>query len=283
MLSIYRKPKSTKQNKKTEHPYSKSASALTQMHSASNLDAIQRSTSLPSTQLSSKQRSQSNASNHSNESNTSNTSRAKPLSNGEIQEIPNEMKQYIDESYSNTPIHLGNVQDIEWSPLYSDEFWAKPPKVFHETFSEEFVRRMHEDRESKDLIISEWTIDDDEKIPSDQPTAYIRKIEFITKIKDAPPFMPSHTECYQTQRFRFYGRNMAVIDNTISTPNIKYGDYFLILNRTILKVSEENPNKTKMDVSIAFKWHKKTWFEKIVCFEYVLDSNFDSVFYPSTC
>ena len=180
--------------------------------------------------------------------------------------MPDGVSQYIDESFADTPIHLGSIHQSKWAPLYSDEFWAKPAKVFHEAFSEQFIKEMHQKRGSEGLAVTEWSLDDDEETPSNQPTTYVRKLEFISKIKDPPPFMPAKTECYQTERFRFYGSDLVVVDAAISTPNIKYGDYFMILNRIILAVSEEDPNKTRMDVSIAFKWLKKTWFEKIVCF-----------------
>eukprot|EP00483_Globobulimina_turgida_P007074 UN07088 len=76
--------------------------------------------------------------------------------------------------------------------------------------------------------------------------------------------MPAKTEVYETQRFRFYGRDRVVVDAAISTPNIKYGDYFIISQRYVFTVNERDENKTHMDCSLAIKWVKKTWFEKII-------------------
>lgn len=181
-----------------------------------------------------------------------------------IQSIPEAVSEYIDESHTNTQIHLGEFQNLKWAPLYADDFWTCPAKLFHESYSDSFVKKIHHDRGSTQLKIGEWEIDDDEKTPDNQPKTYVRKLEYISKIKDPPPFMPSKTEVYETQRFRFYGSNCVVVDLAISTPNIKYGDYFLICNRFIFSVHEQDENKTHMDCSIAYKWIKKTWFEKII-------------------
>ncbi len=174
------------------------------------------------------------------------------------------LNHYIDESYSNTPIHLGSFENLKWGDLYNDDFWVKPTEIFHETYSDAFIKKMHHDRGSTGLKIGEWTLDDDEKTADNQPPCYMRKIEYVSKIKDPPPFMPSKTEVYETQRFRFYGSNMVVVDLAISTPNIKFGDYFVIVNRFIFSLNDQYSNKTHLDCCIAFKWVKKTWFEKII-------------------
>ena len=182
-----------------------------------------------------------------------------------IEAIPESLSQYIDESHANTDIHLGEFQNLKWNVLFSDDFWAKPAQLFHEAWSDRFVKKIHHERGSTGLKIGEWQIDnDDEKIPDNQPKTYVRKVEYISKIKDPPPFMPAKTEVYATERFRFYGSNCVVVDMAISTPNIKYGDYFLICNRYIFSLNEQDENKTHMEVSIAYKWVKKTWFEKII-------------------
>eukprot|EP01083_Nonionella_stella_P224150 798147_1 len=178
--------------------------------------------------------------------------------------MPSSLTQYIDESYALTPMHLGSFQNLEWKSLYLDDFWTSPALLFHEAFSDAFIKNMHHTRGSTGLKIGEWNIYDDEKTIDGQPITYVRNVEYISKIKDPPPFMPAKTEVYETQRFRFYGSNRVVVDAAISTPNIKYGDYFLICQRYIFTINDEDNNKTHMDCSISFKWVKKTWFEKII-------------------
>merc|ERR1712113_454315 len=88
--------------------------------------------------------------------------------------------QFIDESYSNTPVHIGHMQYEKWMDLYSEEFAGSPSDIFHEAFSDEFIRSIHAERESKELVITEWEVDDDDMIISNQPTTWKRKLEFIT-------------------------------------------------------------------------------------------------------
>ena len=120
--------------------------------------------------------------------------------------------QFIDESYSNTPVHIGRMQYEKWTDLYSDDFCGSPSDIFHEAFSDEFVRSIHAERESKELEIGEWEADDDDMIISNQPTTWKRKLEFISKIKDAPSFLPTSTKVREVQRFRFYGSAKLVYD-----------------------------------------------------------------------
>eukprot|EP01083_Nonionella_stella_P053783 142138_1 len=178
--------------------------------------------------------------------------------------LPASLVQYIDESHSKTTMHLGGFDTLEFDPLYSDVLSTTPALLFDAAWSDSFVQKMHHDRGSTELIIGKWTLDEDEETPDNQPKTLMRKVEYISKIKDPPPFIAPQTEVYETQRFRFYGSNMVVVDVAIRTPNVKFGDYFVIVNRYILHAMQQDVKQTHLEVSIAIQWIKKTWFEKII-------------------
>ena len=178
-----------------------------------------------------------------------------------------DLKRFIDDQYSNTAVHLGCIQKEEWHTIFTDEFIGTPSQIFRTAWSEDAVREIHAQRGSSGLNITEWTEDrEDNMLLSDQPTTWKRELEYICPIKDAPPFMPSKTEVYETQRFRFYGERKLVFDVSISTPNVKYGDHFVLLNKYVLDLDDDgdNGNKTKLESSMAMKWVKKTMLRKVI-------------------
>jgi len=172
--------------------------------------------------------------------------------------------QFIDESYSNTPVHIGHMQYEKWSDLFSDDFAGSPSDIFHEAFSDDFIREIHAERESKELEIGEWEADDDDMIISNQPTTWKRKLEFLSKIKDAPSFLPTATKVKEVQRFRFYGSSKLVYDVAISTPNVKFMAHVQTLQRNTFTQDENDPNRSRMESTIAFKWPKKSLLKKFI-------------------
>jgi len=183
----------------------------------------------------------------------------------EKEDAQKEMMRFIDEQYANCPVHIGYFQDEEWSVIYTDHFKTAPSRIFQVAWSEDAVREIHGQRGSSELKIGSWTQDaDDTMLRSDQPTTWKRELEYICPIKDAPPFMPSQTEVYETQRFRFYGRNKLVFDVSISTPNIKYGDHFILLNKYTLSASSDGLDQSQLECAMAMKWVKKTMLRKVI-------------------
>lgn len=128
------------------------------------------------------------------------------------------MDQFIDERFVDSRVHLGRLQNEGWEPLYSDEFVIDPPTLFEVAFSDDFVHGIHQERESTALTIGPWSVDNDSESAPNQPITWQRSIQYISKLPDSQPFLPSHTEVFETQRFRFYGRSKLVVDTSISTP-----------------------------------------------------------------
>lgn len=180
--------------------------------------------------------------------------------------IPSIVEDSIDETYADALVHLGSLQDEEWEVLYTDDFYASPIEIFDSTLSEAFVRKLHAERGTTELVISEWAQEDDTNLPNGQPVVLARTLQFITHFKDFQAALPTQTTVYQTQRIRFYGRNKLVMDYTTSTPHLKLGDTFSVLNRYIFTSSDGGKchHECHMEASIAFKWLKHTIFKRLI-------------------
>lgn len=92
------------------------------------------------------------------------------------------------------------------------------------------------------------------------------------------PFIPDKVNVYETEKIRFYGSKLLILENWIQTLNVPFGTYFKIIHKFEYNLIDDDPTNvhTKVTASVGFQWLKSTWgcrylIEIKLCLAFILN------------
>ena len=90
---------------------------------------------------------------------------------------------------------------------------------------------------------------------------YLYKTHQIRSDPPPLPFIPDKANVYETEKVRFYGSKLFILENWIQTLNVPFGTFFKVVHKFEYKLINHDPKsiQTQVTASVGFQWLKSTW------------------------